>query len=54
MTHFVFWRSSRVEIPQRPIAMLNADENVIDVLISMSSSSNQHCSEGGGGISSER
>ena len=29
MTHFVFWRKFRVEIPPPPIAMLKADENVI-------------------------
>ena len=45
MTHFVFWRKFRVVIPPPPppIAMLKADENVIDELKSMSSSSNQHC-----------
>ena len=53
MTHFVFWRKFRVEIPPSPIVMLKDDENVIDELSSMSSSSNQHCN-GGGGISRER
>ena len=49
MAHFVFWRKLRVVIPPTPIAMLKADENVIDELTSMSSSSNQHCSWGGEG-----
>ena len=44
MTNFVSWRKFRVEIPPPPIAVLNADENVIDELTRMSSSSNQHCS----------
>ena len=50
MTHFVFWRKFRVEIPPPPIAMLKADENVIDELASMSSSSNQHCNGGRGAL----
>ena len=49
MTHFVFWRKFRVEIPLPPIAMLKANENVINELTSMSSSSNQHCNGGEGG-----
>ena len=48
MTHFVFWRKFRVEIPPPPIAMLKANENVINELTSMSSSSNQHCNGGRG------
>ena len=48
MTHFVFWRKFRVEIPPPPIAMLKADENVIDELASMSSSS-KNIAMGGGG-----
>ena len=43
LTHFVFWRKFRVEIPPLPIATLNADENFIDELTNMSSLSNQHC-----------
>ena len=50
MTHFVFWRKFRVEIPQTPIAVLKADKNVIDELTSMSSSSNQHCNGGEGAL----
>ena len=50
MTHFVFWRKFRVEIPPSPIAMLKADENVIDELTSMSSSRYQHCNGGRGAL----
>ena len=48
MTHFVFWREFRVDIPPPPIAMMKADENVIDELKSMFSSSNQHRNGGRG------
>ena len=50
MEHFVFWRKFRVGVPPPPIAMLKADENVIDELTSMSSSSNQHCIGGRGAL----
>ena len=51
MIHFVFWRKFRVEIPPTPtpIATLKADENVIDELIRVYSSSNQHYSGVGKG-----
>ena len=54
MKHFVFWRKFRVEIPPPPIAMLKADENVIDELTSMSSFQQPTMQWGEGGISSER
>ena len=50
MAHFVFWRKFRVMIPPPPIVILKADENAIDELTSMSSSSNQHCSGGRGAL----
>ena len=50
MAHFVFWRKFRVVIPPSPIPMLKADENIIDELTSMSSSSNQHCNGGRGAL----
>ena len=53
LIHFVVWRKFRVEIPPDPIAMLNADENVIDELKGMSYSSNQHCKGGRGAINSD-
>ena len=51
LTHFVFGRKFRVEIPLT--SHCNADQNVIDELTSMSSSSNQHCSGGRGALAVE-